>query len=101
MRTHHFVAFRICPCECCVRISRFQPTPYASTTETANYLLDGLKIERHADSTIATPIWKQATSAMHGGFNVLGCGGDFGQDHMQHLHNIDRLWRRLPNCEVD
>ncbi|MCA9125935.1 MAG: hypothetical protein KDB22_02575 [Planctomycetales bacterium] len=78
-----------------------QPTPYASTTETANYLLNALKIERHVDLTIATPTWKQATSATHGGFTVFGFGGESGQDHMQHLQNIDRLWTRLPNCAVD
>ena len=72
-----------------------QPTPYASTTETADYLLDALMIGRHKDSTIATPTWNQVTAAARRGFVVLGFQGTSGQDHMQHLHNIDQLWKRL------
>lgn len=73
-----------------------QPTPYASTTETADYLLDALMIGRTTDSTIINAAWQQVTAATRRGFVVLGFAGESGQDHLQHLHNIDLLWNRLP-----
>ncbi len=76
-----------------------QPTPYASTTETADYLLDALMMGRNSDSTIATPTWKQATAATRRGFVVLGFEGESGPDHLQHLRNIDLLWNRLSDVQ--
>ena len=69
-----------------------QPTPYASTTETSNYLLASLRIDRIPSTTIQRANFCQSTSAKKGQFTVLGFDGETGQHHMQHLHNIDALW---------
>jgi hypothetical protein len=72
-----------------------QQTTYASTTETADYLLDGLHAKRRLDTSIRTATLQQASHASNGMFTVWGFEGETGQDHMQHLHNIDVLWNHL------
>lgn len=72
-----------------------QPTPYASTTETADYLLTSLELSRIPMTTLSTNSMRQASRAQQGKFLVLGFDGTTGKDHMQHLHNIDVLWHRL------
>lgn len=76
-----------------------QTTPYASTTETADYLLETLQIARLADSTIQRPLFTQTSKARQGKFTVLGFSGETGQHHMQHLHQIDLLWGSLDGFE--
>lgn len=72
-----------------------QSTPYASTTETANYLIDSLRIERRNEMSIMTPKLHQSSSAEKGKFFVFGFSGTTGDEHMQHLHHIDLFWNRL------
>jgi len=72
-----------------------QATPYASTTETANYLLASLHLMRNPVDTHLTESMWQTSQAERGQFQVLGFDGTTGKDHMQHLHHIDLLWRRL------
>ena len=69
-----------------------QPTPYASTTETADYLRSALGIERESSSKLIRPGMEQQTRAADGRFLILGFAGTSGKAHMQHLHNIDLLW---------
>ncbi len=69
-----------------------QVTPYASTTETADYLLRSLGIVRYPKTTTWRRTLCQQSQATRGQFSVLGFGGESGQDHLQHLHNIDLLW---------
>lgn len=76
-----------------------QTTPYASTTETADYLLETLQIARVADSTIQRPLFTQTSKAQQGKFTMLGFSGETGQHHMQHLHQIDLLWSSLDGFE--
>ncbi len=76
-----------------------QTTPYASTTETADYLLHKLQISRVADSTTQRPLFTQMSKAQQGKFTVLGFSGETGQHHMQHLHQIDLLWKSLDEFE--
>lgn len=71
-----------------------QPTTYASTTETAGYLIEALGLKRQPDTAIQRAGMRQATRASRGRFLVLGFEGTTGKDHMQHLHNIDLLWDR-------
>ena len=72
-----------------------QPTTYASTTETADYLLRSLSLTRDSNSSIKTDSMQQTSQASQGRFVVLGFSGESGKDHMQHLHNIHLLWKRL------
>ena len=76
-----------------------QTTPYASTTETADYLMHQLKITRVADSSTQRPLFTQTSKAQQGKFTVLGFSGESGQHHMQHLHQIDLLWSSLDGFE--
>jgi len=76
-----------------------QTTPYASTTETADYLLETLQITRVADSTTQRPLFTLTSKAQQGKFTVLGFSGETGQHHMQHLHQIDLLWSSLDGFE--
>lgn len=74
-----------------------QPTPYASTTETADYLLRSLNLERQDSLPTQSPVvgLRQVTLAGEGRFSVWGFTGESERDHMQHLHHIDLLWNML------
>lgn len=85
-----------------------QPTPYASTTETADYLLASLSLERLAETAIERDGLRQASGASRGGFHVLGFEGATGPDHLRHLYHIDLLWdlclseeRESPGATLD
>lgn len=69
-----------------------QATPYASTTETADYLLRSLGIPREPDAAIQRDGFRQSTRATQGRFVVLGFEGTSGRDHLRNLHNIDLVW---------
>ncbi len=72
-----------------------QETPYASTTETANYLLQSLGIARETASRHDAESLLLASKASKGKLTVLGYRGTTGQDHLQHLRQIHLWWRRL------
>ena len=72
-----------------------QPTPYASTTETSDYLLSHLKINRTKAAESVSDTLQQTSIASRGRFRVLGFEGVSGAAHMQHLHHIDRFWQPL------
>lgn len=64
-----------------------QPTPYASTTETADYLIDALKLER-AFHTATDESRSPKSTCVRGGFQVIGYGGVEADDHLWHLRKI-------------
>jgi len=70
-------------------------TPYASTAETADYLLAKLHGQRQPGQAIERPGLKQTSRTAKGRFIVLGFAGTTGRDHMRHLANIDLLWKQL------
>jgi len=78
-----------------------QATPYASTTETADYLLRALDLTRVPETTVRTESIRPSSHASRGRFLVLGCEGDSGPDHMQHLRHIDLFWSRLTRVKED
>lgn len=69
-----------------------QPTPYASTTETADSLLAALGLTRHAIDDVAGAEFPQTSRAGRGRFEVLGFAGASGPAHLFHLRSIDRWW---------
>ena len=69
-----------------------QPTPYASTTETADFLLERLGIDRQPIATATDDAWRQTSRAARGRFEVLGFDGASGPAHLFHLRMIDRWW---------
>ncbi len=71
-----------------------QPTPYASTTETADYLLRSLGMDRISDAQSKSGSMQSVSQASRGRFTVLGFAGEAAEAHMQHLRNIDLFWNR-------
>ena len=68
--------------------SEIFPGTYASTTETADYLLTQLGLKR-------TPVlqWgplgmQQVSQTVQGGFAVYGFAGNTAPDHVDHLHAL-------------
>jgi len=75
--------------------SRIKPEAYASTTETADYLLAQLGGEREA----ADAKWAEGlhcTSRFErGNLSIFGFEGETGPDHMKHLHELWRFMFKL------
>lgn len=69
-----------------------QPTPYASTTETADDLLAHVGLEREAIAAAAGEEFPQVSRAVRGGLEVLGFAGASAPAHLFHLRAIDRWW---------
>jgi len=72
------------------------PEGYASTTETADFLIA-------ATGATAGPFeadwgdgWRQTRRAVIGRFEVLGFAGEGAADHLRHLRRIAELWKRVP-----
>jgi len=78
-----------------------QPTPYASTTETANYLIDALLLRREnlpSDEKARTKKpspWLPTSKCNRNGFQVLGYSGAAAEDHLQHLRRIGDAFLRI------
>ena len=75
--------------------SEIFPGTFASTTETADYLLRTLGLQR-------TPVLKwgpggmQQVSEVHSGrFDLLGFAGNSAPDHIDHLHGMPEFLERL------
>jgi hypothetical protein len=73
---------------------QLQPDGYASTGETADYLLAELGIKREAVDEVWADDWQCTSHCQRKGFRVYGFAGDAGKDHMRHLQNLDKLLRR-------
>ncbi|MDB4914554.1 MAG: hypothetical protein JWM95_2198 [Gemmatimonadetes bacterium] len=68
--------------------SEIFPGTFASTTETADYLIASLGLKR-ARVLRDGPLGMQQTSdVVAGGFRVLGFAGNAGPDHIDHLHGV-------------
>lgn len=72
------------------------PEGYASTTETADFLIGRLDGTPRATRVAWDPDWNQTREFSSGGMLVLGFEGTDAAAHMKHLRNIGRLWKRLP-----
>lgn len=73
-------------------------TPYASTVETAQYLIDEvgeMKPLGDSERLPFDPVWKPTGSVRRGRFVVHAFDGEQGEDHLEHLRRIGALWRQL------
>lgn len=75
--------------------SEIFPGTFASTTETADYLVRSLGLRR-------TPVLKwgprgmqQLSEVRAGGFELLGFAGNSGPDHIDHLHGMPEFLARI------
>jgi len=78
--------------------SAIVPPTYASTTETADYLISEVGGER----TAVHEEWAEGLTCTsryeQGNLRIYGFSGDTGPDHMKHLHE---LWRLMVRAEEE
>ena len=70
------------------------PGGYASTTETADFLIHAVGGSPEVAKVVWEPGWTQTRACSRGRFVVLGCSGAAGADHMNHLRQIGKVWER-------
>lgn len=73
-----------------------EPGTYASTRETADYVLRELGISREPADEQWAEHWHLTSRAAAGRFRLFGFAGTEGPDHMRHLFNTWRLMQRMP-----
>jgi hypothetical protein len=71
--------------------SRIVPGSYASTTETADYLLAQVGASRAKAKGPGPGGLPVETEAHKGGLRVFGCAGATAEDHVDHLHALPAL----------
>jgi hypothetical protein len=74
--------------------SSINPQTYASTTQTADYLLAGLGLQREPVSG-SDAIGSQHSRCDSGYFHLAGYHGETGQDHMRHFHHLEIMLGRV------
>lgn len=74
--------------------SEIVPGTYASTTETADYLLKHLRISRRAVLKWGPMGMQQLSEASRGKFLLQGFAGDSAPDHVDQLHSLP-VWLKL------
>jgi hypothetical protein len=75
--------------------SEIFPGTFASTTETADWLLAELGLQRTAVLAWGPRGMQQLSEAGAGRFQLLGYAGNSAPDHIDHLHALPELLRRL------
>lgn len=71
------------------------PGTYASTTETADWILASLGLRRTAVLAWGPRGMQQLSEVQAGGFALLGFAGNSAPDHVDHLHAMPELLARL------
>jgi hypothetical protein len=77
------------------------PGGYASTTETADDLIREVGGTSEPASVAWADGWTQTRRVRKGRLLVLGFSGAEGADHMQHLRQIGKVWRRFRELEAE
>jgi hypothetical protein len=75
--------------------SEIFPGTFASTTETADWLLDELRLARTAVLKWGPRGMQQLSEASSGGFELLGFAGNSAPDHVDHFHALPEMLARL------
>jgi hypothetical protein len=71
------------------------PEGYASTTETAHYLLTHTGGERRREEVVWTPGLTQISRCRRGDLEVIGFQGAEAKDHLQHLRSLGLFLDRV------
>lgn len=77
--------------------SEIFPGTFASTTETADWLVRELDLKRKAVLAWGPRGLQQLSEVRAGQFEVMGFAGNSAPDHIDHLHAMPELLRRLLN----
>jgi hypothetical protein len=75
--------------------SEIFPGTFASTTETADYLLKQLKVERHPVMKWGPMGTQQLSEASAGKFLLMGYAGNSAPDHVDQLHSLPEYLKML------
>jgi len=75
--------------------SEIFPGTFASTTETADWLLRALELKRAPVLAWGPRGMQQLSDVRAGRFEVLGFAGNTGPDHIDHLHGMPEFLQRL------
>ena len=75
--------------------SEIFPGTFASTTESANYMVDALGLKRTPALEWGVLGMQLTSRARAGKFEVRGYAGNAGPDHVDHLHALDYFVREL------
>lgn len=75
--------------------SEIFPGTFASTTETADWLLQELGLRRTAVLRWGPRGMQQLSEVQEGGFELLGYAGNSAPDHIDHFHALPELLARL------
>lgn len=75
--------------------SEIFPGAYASTTETADWMLGALQLKRTAVLTWGPRGMQQLSALRAGGFELHGYAGNSAPDHVDQLHALPELLTRL------
>jgi hypothetical protein len=75
--------------------SEIFPGTFASTTETADWLLAALRLRREPVLQWGPRGMQQLSAVRAGGFELLGFAGNSAPDHIDHLHAMPELLARL------
>lgn len=78
--------------------SQLPVEPYASTVETADYLLTKLSVSRLPIESANKNPFAPIAKARLGSFIVVSYPGSTGERHLDHLRNIGQLWKAV-SCE--
>lgn len=79
--------------------SEIFPGTFASTTETSDYLLNRLNLERAPVLKWGPVGMQQLSETRSGRFVVLGFAGNTAPDHVDHLHGMESFLRLLTRIE--
>ena len=74
-----------------------KPEGYASTTETADVLIEAVGAMCEDRTIDRGDGWVQTRSCTKGKFMVRGFTGTEAADHMRHLRRISEVWKQLPD----
>lgn len=77
--------------------SEIFPGTFASTTETADWLLQAIGVRRKPALEWGPRGMQQTSSVRAGQFELMGFAGNSAPDHVDHLHAMPELLRRLLN----
>ncbi len=80
--------------------SEIFPGTFASTTETADWLLKELQVPRHAILEWGPMKTQMLAEAKHGAFRLVGFAGNSAPDHVDHLHALPVLLEWLEALPV-
>lgn len=75
--------------------SEIFPGTFASTTETADWLLDALGLRRTAVLRWGPRGMQQLSEVRAGGFEMLGFAGNSAPDHIDHFHALPEMLGRV------